>query len=75
MISFIVEAVSMALMPTLMKELAEDYETSIKKLKRFDMFFCCGLLLLGVIIIFSSDLLIKLLSNNNYRNMLPMFFR
>lgn len=65
-VNIIVEAVSMALFPSVMKELARDYMTNIRKLKQFDIVFCGGLVVIGVLIYVARDLIIALLSNRNY---------
>jgi len=65
-IGLLADAVSMALLPSLMVELAKEYQANIRKLKHFDILFCSSLALIGVLIFLSRDLIIHLLSNKNY---------
>lgn len=67
-ISIIVEAVSMAIFPSLMVQLEQDYKNNIKKLKHFDILFCCILVLIGIVVFFLRDVIIQILSNRNYEN-------
>jgi len=66
-ISFIADAVSMALFPSLMGELKRDYHANLKKLKQFDLLFCGGLLVIGIIMFLSRDVIIHTLSNKSYQ--------
>jgi len=59
---FVVEAVSLAVIPSLMKGLKE----GIKNLKKFDSVFCSCLFLLSIIIFLLRDFIILILSNKGY---------
>lgn len=72
-ISLIVEAISMALIPTLMKELAEDYDANINKLKHFDKIFCGTLIFMGIVLILFSNIIIQVLANQNYQHAAKVF--
>lgn len=67
-LSIVTEAVSMALFPSLMKELEQNYQVNIKKLKQFDLILCLGLVLIGIIVFMSRNFIIQLFSNNQYQN-------
>lgn len=70
-----IEAVSLAIFPSLMRELDDDYDVAIHKLKRFDLYFWAGLLAVAVGISVLRYPIIQLFSNNRYAasaNVLPI---
>jgi len=73
-LNMVVESVSNAVFPSVMRELDKDYEFGINKLKQLDICFCGFLLLFGTLAVFCSDWIILLFSNKNYQGagqMLP----
>lgn len=67
-LSLAIDAVSNSIFPSLMRELESNYEQNIHKLKRFDIFFCGGLLLVGIAVYVLRYPIVALFSNANYRN-------
>ncbi|EIW16022.1 MULTISPECIES: oligosaccharide flippase family protein [Pelosinus] len=73
-VSLIVEAVSMSLFPSIIRELEQDYKTNIRRLKKVDVLFCSSLLILSILIFSFRDSIVLLLSNKGYQaasNVLP----
>ncbi len=64
--TFITDAVSMALLPSLMKELENDYEANLRKLKHFDLMFIAGMAALSVAAFLFKDTIVHVLSNKSY---------
>lgn len=61
-----IEAVSLAVFPSLMRELESDYEVNIGKLRHFDLWFCAGVLTLAGAIFLARYPIIALFSNARY---------
>lgn len=66
MVSMVIEAVSLAVFPSMMKLLEKDYKSNLGKLKRFDALFCVGLVFFGILVYFFKDIIVQIFSNNNY---------
>lgn len=64
--SLVVEAVSLAVFPSLMKQLKINYEDGIKKIKKFDLIFCSILIIISIILFFLRDIIVLILSNPKY---------
>ena len=65
-LSMVIEALSSALFPSVMKTLQDDYAAGIRTVKKFDKIFCGGLILSGLLIFFLRDFIVLLLSNKSY---------
>lgn len=73
--TLVIEAVSMAVFPTLMRELDRDYDRSIDKLKRFDLYFGGTLVAVATVIYLLRFQIVRLLSNESFAaaaNVLPL---
>jgi len=64
--SLVIEAVALAVFPSLMRELDADYDVNINKLKRFDLWFWLGLLGTATVIYLARYPIVVLLSNKSY---------
>lgn len=65
-LSVAIESASLALYPSLMKNLADDYAGNIVSLRRMDRQFCLALVGVGAASVVFRDLIIRLVSNSSY---------
>lgn len=65
-LSLVVEAVAQAMYPTIMRGLDDDYEANIRRLRRFDFLYACGLMAVGVGILLLRAQIVALFSNDSF---------